>query len=213
MYQGTYQHTKWKEDLTKDLSEFPGDVDCIEEDYQSFVNGKGGKTWNEFSDANKRCILEKWQNIEGQVKVIVEIGVDLSGHDICSTKFFIDNKSDDIIYIGMDIRDVSYWNDPEKNVHTIINDSSDYPGNLERLKALGVEQIDILMIDGWHSINQVKRDWEYTRLLSPYGFVAFHDTSCHPGPKNFLPAIDRNKWNVIDNACPDDFGLGFAWKK
>ncbi len=101
----------------------------------------------------------------------------------------------------------------EKNIHTIINDSSDYLINVERLKSIGVEQIDILIIDGDHSINQVKRDWEYTRLLSPHGFVAFHDTSCHTGPKNFLPAINRTKWNVIDNSCPNDWGIGFAWKK
>ncbi len=109
-----YQHTKWCEDLTRDLSEFPGDEDHSEEAYQIFLSSQGGKTWNEFSDENKRCLLEKWQGIEDQIKVIVEIGVDLSGREISSTKFILDNKRDDIIYVGMDVRDVSYWNDAGK---------------------------------------------------------------------------------------------------
>ena len=80
-------------------------------------------------------------------------------------------------------------------------------------KTKGVIKIDFLFIDGWHTINQVKRDWEFTKFLSANGIVGFHDTSCHPGPKRFLEALDTEKWNVIPNTCPADWGIGFVWAK
>lgn len=212
----TYEHTKWREDLTTDLANLPGDEDHDHGAFHSYLaekSSQGHTGWDEFSKDNKQCILEKWQALGDKVKVILEIGTDLSGPEKSSTQFFIDNKSPDTKLICIDIRDISSRHDPANNVYAIVNDSSDYLTNVETMKSWGVEQIDIFPIDGWHSINQIKRDWEYTRLLSPHGFVAFHDTGCHTGPKNFLPAMDRARWEVINNACPNDWGLGLAWRK
>ena len=79
-------------------------------------------------------------------------------------------------------------------------------------KELGITQFDFIFIDGWHSINAVMTEWEYTRLLSPTGIVGFHDTNYHPGPKEFVDAINQEKWNVA-KVCPDDYGISFAWRK
>jgi len=56
-------------------------------------------------------------------------------------------------------------------------------------------------------------DWEYTELLSQDGIVGFHDTSAHPGPYWFMKNLNTEKWNVEENVCPADHGVGFASKK
>jgi predicted O-methyltransferase YrrM len=80
---------------------------------------------------------------------------------------------------------------------------------------LGTDKVkfDFIFIDGWHSINQVLRDWEYTNLLSDNGVVGFHDVSCHPGPKAFINALDATKWEILKNCCPKDWGVAFARKR
>ena len=75
------------------------------------------------------------------------------------------------------------------------------------------QHFDIIFIDGLHSIHQVLKDWEYTNLLSDTGIVGLHDTSHHIGPFLFIRNLDKNKWDVIENACPQDYGIGFATKK
>ena len=64
MYQGTYEHTKWKEDLTRDLSEFPGDEDHSEQAYQEFVHSTGGKTWNEFTRHCRQSYPCNWRQMQ-----------------------------------------------------------------------------------------------------------------------------------------------------
>jgi predicted O-methyltransferase YrrM len=76
--------------------------------------------------------------------------------------------------------------------------------------SLGVTQLDFIHIDAIHSINQVLYDWEYTRLLRKGGVVAFHDVTAHPGPYLFIRALNTNKWTVVENVCPNDYGFGYC---
>ena len=76
-----------------------------------------------------------------------------------------------------------------------------------------MQQLDFIFIDGWHSINQVYKDWDYTQLLHPKGIVVFHDTSAHPGPALFIRHLNKDKWVVHENLCPKDFGLGYCYRK
>lgn len=47
--------------------------------------------------------------------------------------------------------------------------------------ALGGEPVDFLFIDGDHTYDGVKQDWEmYSPLVRPGGLVAFHDIAVHP---------------------------------
>jgi predicted O-methyltransferase YrrM len=70
---------------------------------------------------------------------------------------------------------------PGQRLHTIRRDSHD-PKTLSRLdSSLDGRPIDFLMIDGDHTYEGVKRDWEiYSPLVAPDGLIAFHDILEHP---------------------------------
>ena len=131
------------------------------------------------------------------------------------TETILNNKADDVLYLGIDLKDKSYLNNPAKNIYTLQTKSENTDEIISYLNSLGKTQIDFLFIDGFHSVNQVYLDWELTCILSPNGVVGFHDTAYHPGPHLFVKNMDRSKWKVSENCCnhtPDDYGIGFAWK-
>jgi hypothetical protein len=68
----------------------------------------------------------------------------------------------------------------------------------------GHEQIDFMFVDGWHSINQVIKEWKYWEKMAPNAVMAFHDTNYHPGPVALLDAIDTDIFSV------EYFGRGEA---
>jgi hypothetical protein len=106
--------------------------------------------------------------------------------------------------------------DTEKNIYTIKTSSSNIEQVMDFIRSKGVDKIDYLFIDGDHSINQVLTEWEYTQWLADEGIVGFHDTAVHPGPHMFVKYLNRDEWEVIENACSDndnDYGVGFAWRK
>ena len=214
-------YTKWQEDLTETLSEFDGEIECIIDPESNLMVQPAGWTDTsrlEFTLDNRDALIERFLKVRDNCRAILEIGVHRpSWNDpigaFTSTSALLNNKLSETIYIGIDQDDKSFLNNIEKNVYTIQNNSSHFDRNCERMQELGVTELDFIFIDGWHTINQVKRDWEYTQYLSPTGIVGFHDTTCHPGPKEFVRALDRNKWVVEENVCPGDWGIGFAWKK
>jgi hypothetical protein len=200
-------HTQWQQDLTNDLSVHDG-----EQENNGMVHPWGGCTWEEFTQDNRNALKENFLKVRDNCQAIVEIGVCRNGGN-SSTHILLDNKLPETIYVGIDIEDKSFLNNPEKNIYTIKNDSSDFDANWAQMQAWGVKEFGFIFIDGWHSINQVKRDWEYSRYLSTNGIVGFHDTTCHPGPKQFVHALDTSKWQVVENVCPQDWGIGFAQKR
>jgi predicted O-methyltransferase YrrM len=86
---------------------------------------------------------------------------------------------------------------------------------MDIIRSVNVSEFDFIFIDGWHSINQVLADWEYTNILGPEGIVGLHDTAYHPGPKYFLEGLDADKWDIVKNAVDNakDWGIGFVRKK
>lgn len=171
-----------------------------------------GNSHIEFTDCNRQNLNEQFLKIKDNCKAVVEIGVHRNGSQ-SSTWSFLSNKKDETIYVGIDLVNKSFLDNPNKKIFTIEGNSSNVDSNIEIMKSFGVDQIDFLFIDGYHSINQVLIDWEYTKILSPNGIVGFHDTSAHPGPNLFIRALNTEKWNVIINCCPTDHGIGFAWRK
>lgn len=198
---------KWEQDLTKDIK--TNDSNFNDRDSPETIDGN---PWDAIStDYSHQAMLERLLTIKDQCRVIVEIGVD--AYDAPGfTDIFLEHKRPETIYIGIDINDKSYLNDPDKNIYTIQNSSSNYLENLEKIKSFGATEIDLLFIDGPHSINQVLDDWEYTNILSNDGLVGFHDTRFHPGPKRFLQALNTDQWEIEENACADklDWGVGFV---
>jgi len=209
---------KWETDLVRDIrthtifDDQDGGVPHTK-GYSHFFDENGNVIYpNEVTDCNRYHLLEMFNRVRDNCNAILEIGIGRNSEQSFAHVFF-KNKKKETIYIGLDLDDRSFLRDSENNIHTVQNNSSYYFENVEIFKTIGAEKFDFIFIDGWHSINQVLADWEYTNLLADNGIVGFHDTSCHPGPNSFVNALDTNKWEVVKNCCPDDWGIGFAWKK
>ena len=195
---------KWEQDLVTDIR--TGDPDL---DNQDLPFGTGGYSWGEISEtAGVELARQKFMTICDKTKSILEIGVNQFGF----TRTWLDNKKDDTTYVGIDIGDRSYLNNPDKLTWTIQDTSSNYASNVARFNSFGITEFDFIYIDGYHSINQVLADWEYTRLLAPGGIVGLHDTNYHPGPQLFTTAIDRDKWEIENIAPKNDWGVVFVRK-
>lgn len=224
---------QWETDLVKDIRFFN-----ISDDFDSVWQGNDypalqpslfpemprynvtvlQKEGSDFSAANRQALREKLNVLkeQGKLNVILEIGAENNASGLTSTSEILRVKPDNCIYLAVDLRDLSQLNNPEKNIHTLQAYSQSWPAIHRKLDELGVDKIDFLFIDGWHSINQVLYDWEYTVRLADHGIVGFHDTAYHPGPFYFVNYLDKTKWNVVENAVsyePNDYGVGFAWKK
>lgn len=131
-----------------------------------------------------------------QPKAILEIGV--HNHYPSSSECLIRHKPHDSTYFGVDIRttgrdDVdkaAVVHDPARHCFFIQCDSSNRTHVQRRMAEQGVRRLDMLFIDGLHSINQVLRDWRYAELLNIGGLAILHDTNYHPGPSQVLKAVD-----------------------
>lgn len=210
---------KWESDLSRDIRTF-SEIDDVDGGitphplgYGHYIDERGYAIYpKEVTDCNRFALLQQFLRVRDNAKAILEIGIGRNSEESFAYVFF-NSKKTETVYVGVDIDDRSFLNDSGKNIHTIRADSSNYEENVAKFKELGVEKFDFIFIDGWHSINQVLKDWEYTNLLAEGGIVGFHDTSCHPGPYNFVHALDETKWVVEKNICPADWGIGFAWRK
>lgn len=142
---------------------------------------------------------------------IMEIGVSRNKRSF--TDALLNNKPDNIPYLGIDINDKSFLNNDDKKIYTIVSDSREYEKNISYASNIGLEKISILFIDGFHSLNMVINDWRYTELLSDNGIVILHDTNYHP-PSLFIDFIDTNIYNVVQLCqLDDDYGISIAYKK
>jgi hypothetical protein len=143
---------------------------------------------------------------------VMEIGVSRNGEG-SFTKAMLDNKPDNIKYLGVDLDDKSYLNNIEKNIYTIQENSFNQEAIRNYMKEIKMEKISILFIDGWHSVNACINDWLYADLLSKDGVVIFHDTNYHPGPRVIIESIDRTKFRVERHFVDeDDYGIAIAYK-
>lgn len=220
--------TQWKKDLVKDIRfrDYRDDLDlndgsipnCPNITNSIVVRHPTTGVVQTMSVGNIENIKSSFDRVKETAKCILEIGVDanIGETDMTSSKFFITNKKDSTVYVGVDINPKSYLNNPDKNVFTLQTNSGNIEEVMAFIRSRGLESIDYLFIDGWHSINQCMIEWEYTKWLAPGGVVGFHDSKSHPGPHIFLNHLDATKWNVIVDACwsdKNDYGVGFAWLK
>jgi hypothetical protein len=157
-----------------------------------------------FTDCTRAVICEAAAN----ALVIVEIGV----ADYLAWTVSLDlmhNKPPGAVYIGIDKVDRRHYQDQERGIHVICCDSANRQPCFDLLDSLERQYIDLLFIDGWHSVNQCLADWRYTERLAPNGTVLIHDTNHHPGPAALLAAIDPAQWDKRQ-ACPDPNDYGIA---
>lgn len=181
------------------------------------INAGPGRIVREFSIDNVNVLLEHLQILKNKKDkiVIVEIGVHRNLYDTSSTSCVLGNKRAEDIYLGIDIEDKSFLNNPERNVHTIKTSSQNYIEVLQKLQIeIGAPEIDLLIIDGYHSINAAYGDWYYAKYLSSEGIVVIHDTNAHPGPYFLLQSIDTAMFEVKKYLHDvRDWGIGVAIKK
>lgn len=167
----------------------------------------------EVSDENYAVCEEVVRSLGDRCKVIVEIGVNRNGSR-SMTQAFLKNKSAECIYFGIDIEDKTILNSSEKHIYTIIANSFEQDRIREAMKTIGIDKIDILAIDGWHSVNTAINDWKYADMLSDHGVVVLHDTNTHPGPVCLFEAVDENLFDKKRH-CTDyiDYGIATFKKK
>jgi len=187
-------------------------------DYPWYHNNAGAGRYNqEFSIDNQEVLQMYLFDLmkKKDKNVIVEIGVNRNGYSISSTSIIIDNKRDNDIYFGIDIEDKSSLNDDNKKIFTICSPSQDFDVIFSKFNELGINEIDMLIIDGYHSINQCYLEWEnYTKLLSCNGIVVMHDTNAHPGPYFLLKSINTDLYDVYKYFSDIvDWGIGVAVRK
>jgi hypothetical protein len=183
---------------------------CVRENH-------GIELMREFSDCNQYSLLSEFMKVRESAKVIVEIGVarlSTNFYEHTSTTILLNNKLDSTIYLGIDVDDKSFLNDPAKNIFTLQSQSENYEIVQLKLNELGITKIDFLFIDGWHSVNQVLDELFYVDLVVRNGIIGYHDTNFHPGPRKIIEAM-RPEFFEVRKHCtlPTDFGVAFATKK
>jgi cephalosporin hydroxylase len=164
-----------------------------------------------FSEADR---LELAKLVEPWMRTIVEIGVSRDGWENSSTKVLIDNKHEDCIYLGIDLEDRNFILDQGTNVNFVQRSSYDVDENLHDLKKLGTDKIDLLFIDGDHSVNSLIKEWEYAKFVSEGGIIVLHDTNFHPGPWCLTRSVDPELFEVtylLEQM--DDYGMAVLRRK
>jgi predicted O-methyltransferase YrrM len=102
---------------------------------------------------------------------------------------------------------------PGQRIHLLRRDSHD-PATLDALKlVLGARTVDFLFIDGDHTYEGVKKDYEmYKSLVSPGGMIGFHDIV----PHRVESGCEVNRfWNEIRKdhdsvEIVEDWGMKFG---
>ena len=176
------------------------------------------------------------KSVEGRPKLILEIGVDelssnpnVKNENRCNnfTQTILREKSGDVRYVGLDLMDRSYILDQAPNVGFMQCNSRHYHQITEKLFGekmtpthdpdtdrlsgswVGLELIDLLLIDGDHSQIGAISDFRYANYMAPGGVILMHDTNYHPGPSIVLECIDGNNFSVEKLFESDpDFGFG-----
>lgn len=162
----------------------------------------------EFSPANQD-VLRQALRTAPRARCIVEIGVQRNPLPESSTGILLRHKPVDCAFIGIDIEDKSHLADAGARVYTLQMDSADRDRAYALMDRLGLDTIDFLFIDGWHSVNQCLADWRYVERLSPDGVVVMHDTNVHPGPVAVFEAIDEKLFEKTKH-CTEGPDWGIA---
>jgi len=209
-----WEKMKWEQDLIKDIRTHTLYDDLCDDDENRIPRDNAHLwPWAEVTEANRNALNERFLRVRDNCPAILEIGVCRNGEN-SHTHIFLKNKNPDTIYVGIDLDDKSFLDRKDQKIFTIKNNSTNVNLNFKKMQEeFGVTQFGFIFIDGNHSINQVLADWEYTQWLMPGGIVGFHDTTHHPGPHYFVKNLNRDIWEVEENVCPNDFGIGFCWRK
>ena len=148
---------------------------------------------------------------------ILEIGIGQFPRLVNTSTFILTSfKHGTVRYIGIDKNSRSWVNEFHYGYDVLVyKETSENILKKWREDATPTPEIDLLFIDGDHSVNGVLIDWEFTRFVKNSGIIVLHDIKAHPGPKLLVDAIDRDYYTVhkmfLDD--PKDFGMAVVYKK
>jgi hypothetical protein len=166
----------------------------------------------EVSDANLDIVRQAVTELGTNLAAALEIGVNRNG-DRSMSRVIMDERPPGSFYFGVDIEDKSYLNNEAANTWTMQISSAERDAIAGRLRQLGIGLLDLIMIDGWHSVNMCVNDWQFTERLSDHGIVILHDTNTHPGCVALFEAVDENLWIKQRFCLEDDFGIATFKKR
>ena len=121
-----------------------------------------------------------------------------------------------------DIERMSDFGKPKQKLHFIRQDSHKVATLNRAKKILGNKKLDLLFIDGDHTYEGVKKDWDmYSPLVKNDGLVVFHDIvnheATHPDCKVQLLWNELKRqnetWEFIDDTGDVWGGIGVLRKK
>ena len=197
------------------------------EPFHSIVTDR--TTPDQYYSAANRSLLhgllyELGLDLEGAAGCILEIGVAKTSlarpFENTSTCILAGHKANSAVYLGVDLaEDKPVTPDQGHNIYYLLGTNSiSKAAIIDKLLELGIGQtpgIDLLHIDGDHSVSQVLNDWQYTEFLAPHGIAIFHDTNVHPGPCTVLDAVDPNVFEVVPyfRNRPGDFGMAMVRRR
>jgi len=132
------------------------------------------------------CVF--WVLDRYEIKNVLEIGTNKGG----TLFLFSELVGDDGFVVGIDEQNKMEWDwEKSKNTKMIFGDSGS-AGILNAVRDLmGDRKIDLLHIDGNHTYNGAKKDYEnFLGMVRDGGFIAFHDIVV-PNGKHTEFGVDR----------------------
>jgi hypothetical protein len=147
----------------------------------------------EISDCNHQVLINALDQLGDQALNILEIGVSRNGARSFTNVIHAHRRAHSR-YLGVDKQARSGIQDPDTHSYFLQADSSDQDLVRARLQELDMHTLDLILIDGWHSVNQTVNDWAYVDLLRVGGIVIMHDTNAHPGPVALYDAVNEQQF-------------------
>ena len=146
---------------------------------------------------------------------IVEIGVHRPENGWnSSTQTIFRSKREDVKYLGFDWQDRREVAKDVPNAKVFVGNTLDRDSVSAVLDNLDAKGIDLLVIDGGRSVNQVINDWHHASRVVKRGTVILHGTNYYPGPYVITNCIDPTKFRVAKHCeTPGDLGVVLAVRK
>jgi len=191
------------------LKYFPDISKIYDNDNENPIIDTEGQFFPEISDCNREVVRNVVRSFNGNIKSIMEIGVhrnDTNGEHTF-TSIFLEEKPQECTYIGVDLGSKSFLDNNDNNIHTLQCNSLEQDTVRNFLREKNVDKLDILSIDGCHSVNMTINDWKYADLLSDNGVVIIHDTNYHPGDVVMPYAVDENLFEITKHCLGYDCGI------
>lgn len=195
------------------LKYFPNIEPSISNDQDHPVYDNRPAPTAEVSDCNMEVVRNVVQEMGSNLRSILEIGIARNGPRSMST-ILMGEKPNECIYVGVDLEDKSYLDNVNKRIFTMRSNSARQEDVRNFLRGKGIEKLDLLFIDGWHSVNMTINDWRYSDILNSTGIVICHDTNSHPGCVALYEAVDEHLFDKV-RLCTgdDDYGISVFRRK